>query len=171
MREEEVVRRLVGQFERQVGEEIRSKAQQRGLSVHQLVTLASIIEREALRADERPWISAVYHNRLQRGVPLEADPTVQYALVAPGTRSVPSGFWKANLAPDDLRVGSLYNTYQAVGLPPGPICSPGVASIEAAASPFDGPWMYFVARGDGSHAFAATLEEHLRNVAMEQPGR
>jgi UPF0755 protein len=140
------------------------------MTVHELVTLASIIEREAVEPEERPKVSAVLHNRLDLGMPLEADPTVQYALLPFGSLSAPSGFWKAPLSSQDLQVGSSYNTYQRDGLPPGPICSPGLAALQAAANPAEGPWLYFFAKGDGSHLFATTLDEHLQNIARVRGG-
>jgi UPF0755 protein len=162
---EQLVRTLVSQFERRVGESVRAKGAEQGLSVHGLVTLASIIEREAVDADERPLISAVFHNRLERGMPLQADPTTQYALVPFGILTPGRSYWKRDLTQADLRSESPYNTYRVGGLPPGPICNPGLASIEAAAGPANRPYLYFVAKGDGTHLFAETLEEHNRNVA------
>lgn len=163
-----VVQTLLGQFAQRVDEPLRSQAAARGLSLHQLVTLASIIEREAVHASERPRIATVYYNRLALGMPLEADPTVQYALTPFGALTPSQGFWKPALQPADLFVDSPYNTYRVAGLPPGPICSPGLAALRAAADPEAGPWLYFVARGDGSHLFATSLEEHLRNIAAAQ---
>ena len=126
------------------------------LGPREWVTLASIVEAEALRTDSRPGIAAVYLNRLERGMRLEADPTVIYAL----------GWRKRRLYYKDLDVDSPYNTYREHGLPPGPICSPGRASLAAplAADPDDGN-LYFVADGDGGHRFAETFAEHQRNVA------
>lgn len=161
---EAVLRRLVRQFHSEVDEGVRTRGAARGLSAHELVTLASIIEREAVQPAERPLISAVYHNRLARGMPLQADPTTQYALVPFGAAPGGVGYWKGPLDPEDLMVDSAYNTYRVTGLPPGPICNPGMASIEAAAGPVQEPWLYFVAREDGSHVFARTMDEHLQNV-------
>lgn len=160
-----VLRTLVAQFERRVSVAVQGMGERRGLSLHELVTVASIIEREAVQPDERSVISAVFHNRLARGMPLQSDPTTQYALVPFGT-IVPAGaFWKTHLTRQDLETPSPYNTYHAAGLPPGPIANPGLASILAAADPADVPWLYFVARSDGSHLFARSLDEHLANVA------
>ncbi len=122
-----------------------------------LVTLASIIEKEAQLDDERAIISGVYSNRLRRGIALYADPTVIFAKRLAGT-------WDGNLTKADLQMDSPYNTYKNPGLPPGPICSPGLASLEAARSPAEVPYLYFVSRNDGSHVFATTLAEHNRNV-------
>jgi len=122
---------------------------------HQVLTMASIIEAEARVSDERPLISAVYHNRLRRGMRLEADPTVAYAM----------GGYRGRLLYRDLEIDSPYNTYRNRGLPPGPICSPGDASIRAALYPdADTDALYFVARGDGSHVFSRTLREHENAV-------
>jgi UPF0755 protein len=167
---ESVLRTLVGQFDRRVDAGIRSTAAAHGLSVHGLITLASIVEREAMEPDEREDIAAVYHNRLDRGMPLQADPTVQYALLPFGTLAPDALYWRRDLGADDLTVDSPYNTYRVSGLTPGPICNPGLAAIRAAAEPADSPWLYFVARGDGSHLFARTLDEHLRNVARIRGG-
>ncbi|HYN19998.1 MAG TPA: endolytic transglycosylase MltG, partial [Thermoanaerobaculia bacterium] len=108
-------------------------------------------------ASERPLIAAVYSNRLRLGIGLGADPTVIYALKRQGR-------WNGNIRKDDLRMDSPYNTYRYAGLPPGPICSPGLASLIAAAEPADVPHLYFVSRNDGTHVFAQTLAEHNRNV-------
>jgi UPF0755 protein len=126
-----------------------------------LVTLASIVEKEAQVDSERPLIAAVYSNRLAQGIGLAADPTVIYALKRLGR-------WNGNLRREDLRMESPYNTYRWAGLPPGPICSPGLASLAAAAEPAGVPYLYFVARNDGTHVFAETLAEHNRNVETWQ---
>src|SRR5581483_10825478 len=102
-------------------------------------------------------------------MPLQADPTVQYARVPFGLLSV-DHFWKGVLDNTDLQADSPYNTYRIKGLPPGPICNPGLASIKAVAEPADEPWLYFVAKGDGSHLFARTLDDHIQNVAKANQG-
>jgi UPF0755 protein len=129
--------------------------------VRELVTLASIVEKEARLAAERPLIAAVYANRLERGMGLYADPTVIYALKK-------AGRWDGNIRRADLALDSPYNTYRHAGLPPGPIASPGAGSLRAAAAPADVPHLYFVGRNDGSHVFATTLQEHNRNVHQWQ---
>ncbi len=126
-----------------------------------VVTLASIVEKEARLESERPVIAGVYANRLRRGIGLYADPTVIYALKRLGR-------WDGNLRRPDLELDSPYNTYRYPGLPPGPIASPGLASLQAAARPAEVPYLYFVSRNDGSHVFAETLAEHNRNVETWQ---
>ena len=162
---ESVLQRFVQEFDRKVGPDLRAQAARRQLTVHELVTLASIVEREAVDADERFAISAVYHNRLARGMMLQADPTTQYALVPFGELLGDTDYWKRDLTLQDLRKESPYNTYRVAGLPPGPIANPGLASLEAAANPSPVRWLYFVAQGGGKHLFAETLDEHVRNVA------
>ncbi len=141
------------------------------LTLHQVLTLASIVEREAVVDDERPTIAAVYLNRLARGMRLEADPTVQYAM---GYQADSGLWWKAPVYLQEYdKVQSPYNTYKVTGLPPGPICAPGIASIEAVLNPDTHDYLFFMAKGDGSgrHTFARTFEEHLKNVEDYQKGR
>jgi UPF0755 protein len=159
-------------FNRRVTDSLVAKAEARGMTAHELITLASIVEREATEPDERAEIAAVFRNRMAQGMPLQADPTVQYARIPFGTLSA-DVFWATVLTRDDLQIQSRYNTYQVRGLPPAPICNPGLAAIQAAAEPADRPWLYFVAKGDGSHLFARTLDEHNQNVARVRatPGR
>jgi UPF0755 protein len=153
----QLVARMVGGFEKALTPELRARAAARGLDVRQLVTLASIVEKETGKAEERPLVAAVYSNRLKTGMGLQCDPTVIFALEK-------AGRYNGNLTREDLHFDSPYNTYRYAGLPPGPIASPGRASLEAAASPADAPYVYFVSRGDGTHAFASTLAEHNHNV-------
>jgi UPF0755 protein len=152
---------MVTRFARVFDDELRGRAASRGLSIRQAVTLASLVEKETAHPDERPIVAAVYHNRLRRGMPLQCDPTVIYALMR-------AGRWTGNLRRADLQFDSPYNTYRYAGLPPGPIASPGAASLEAAVAPADVSYLYFVSRNDGTHAFATTLAEHNRNVAEWQ---
>jgi UPF0755 protein len=130
-------------------------------SLREIVILASIVEKEAQLDSERPLIAAVYNNRLRRRMGLFADPTVIFALKLEGR-------WNGNLQRADLKIDSPYNTYRYPGLPPGPICSPGLASLLAAAQPAEAPYLYFVSRNDGSHVFANTLAQHNRNVYLWQ---
>jgi UPF0755 protein len=125
--------------------------------VRETVTLASLIEKETGQADERPLVAAVYRNRLAKRMGLQCDPTVIYALELRGR-------FDGNLKKADLAIDSPYNTYKYAGLPPGPIAAPGKASLEAALRPASVDYLYFVSRNDGSHAFAATLDAHNRNV-------
>ena len=166
----DIVRTMLEDFDRRFDSSLREKVSQSGLTLHQVVTLASIIEREAAVAGERPRIASVYLNRLKLDMPLQADPTVQYAVagVSPGTTP---DYWKQGLSPTDLQMESPYNTYRFRGLPPGPIANPGLASLAAVVMPEKTDYLYFVAKNDGSHEFARTLDEHNRNVAKYQSGR
>lgn len=129
-----------------------------GLTPMQIVTLASLVERETPDAEERPLVAGVFYNRLRKGFPLQCDPTVQYALAL-------EGHPVKDVKPIDLRVDSPYNTYTHAGLPPGPIANPGEASLRAALAPATTDYFYFVANDEGGHFFARTLAEHNRNVA------
>ena len=140
---------------------LRQAAADRRLTVRQLVTLASLVEKETGQGDERRLVAAVYANRLRIGMALQCDPTVIYALQR-------RGGYDGNLRRDDLAFDSPYNTYRYPGLPPGPIAAPGQAALEAAANPADVDYLYFVSRNDGSHAFSRSLEEHNRNVRRFQ---
>jgi UPF0755 protein len=131
------------------------------LSTRQIVTLASLVEKETGKPEERPLVAAVYRNRLNMNMAMQADPTVVYALVKAGT-------YDGNIRKGDLSFDSPYNTYKYPGLPPGPIASPGRASLEAALAPADVEYLYFVSRNDGSHAFAETLAQHNANVQQFQ---
>lgn len=167
---EAVAQQMVDDFSRRLTPALEAGFASNGLSIAQAVTLASIVEREAVTPAERPIIASVYLNRLRRGMKLQADPTVQFALVDP---NAPGGepratYWKSSLTFADLRVVSPYNTYEVSGLPPGPICDPGVASLEAVARPATTDYLYFVARPDNTHAFATTFAEQQRNVSRYQ---
>jgi UPF0755 protein len=164
-----LVERLLEMFDQRVSLQMRRDAQAKGLSVHELVTLASIVEREALLDVERPIVASVYLNRLAGQLPeadgfLRADPTFQYAR----GYDPASGKWWAGFQVDDVtEVDDPYNTFLYRGLPPGPICSPSLASLRAVVYPDETEYLYFYARqdGSGSHAFAKTYEEHLQNQA------
>ncbi|BCR03533.1 aminodeoxychorismate lyase [Desulfuromonas versatilis] len=153
-----LVELMVSQFQQRTGQELIEAARKRGFTLQQLVTLASIIQKEAGNLAEMPVISAVFHNRLKRGMMLQADPTVIYGIEN----------FDGNLTRKHLETPTPYNTYRMKGLPPTPIASPGEDALRAAAFPADSPHLYFVARGDGTHVFAATLEEHNRNVRRYQ---
>jgi UPF0755 protein len=128
------------------------------LTWHQIVTLASIIEKETGVEEERSLVSAVFHNRLKRGMPLQSDPTVIYGLKN----------FDGNLTRKDMLKATPYNTYRIAALPPGPICNPGISSIKAALSPADVPYLYFVSRNDGTHLFSEKFEAHKEAVKTYQ---
>lgn len=157
---EKAAARMRQEFEKRIQAEYDAASPKPKLSLHQLVTLASIVEREAVLSHEKPTIAAVYLNRMRIRMRLEADPTVQYGL----------GFWKKGLRERDLRSPSPYNTYVHYGLPPGPICSPGLDSFRAALSPAQTDAIYFVADNTGGHIFSSTHEEHLKAKASFKRG-
>jgi UPF0755 protein len=148
-------------FEHALTPEIRAAAEARGLTIPQLATLASIVEKETGNPEERPLVASVYENRLRIGMPLQCDPTVIYALEL-------AGRYDGNIRRDDLSYDSPYNTYRYPGLPPGPIASPGLASLDAVVHPAESEYLYFVSRNDGSHVFSKTLAEHTQNVQRYQ---
>ena len=156
-----LVRQMVQAFLRVYGETVQKEVDARGGTLREVVTLASLVEKEAAQPEERPIIAAVYQNRLRIGMGLQCDPTVIYALEK-------AGRYTGNLTKADLRIDSPYNTYKYAGLPPGPIASPGRASLEAATRPASVDYLYFVSRNDGSHVFATTLAEHNKNVKQWQ---
>ncbi len=155
--EETIVATLAETFRRVYERELRAAIAAGPRSLREVVTLASIVEKEARQDAERPLIAGVYANRLAQGIALYADPTVIFALKRLGR-------WDGNLRRPDLQLDSPYNTYRYPGLPPGPIASAGKKSLLAAAVPAQVPYLYFVSRNDGTHLFARTLEEHNRNV-------
>jgi UPF0755 protein len=148
---------MVGSFKNAFTDELRAAARTHGLSVREVVTLASLVEKETAVGEERTLVAAVYLNRRKVGMPMQADPTVIYAMQRAGN-------YNGNIRREDLQIDSPYNTYRYPGLPPGPIAAPGVASLQAAANPAQVDYLYFVSRNHGSHVFARTLEEHNRNV-------
>ena len=154
----EVLRTLVAGLRQALTPDLYQRAKDLNLSLHQVLTLASVIEKETGVREERELVSAVFHNRLRRKLPLQSDPTVIYAL---------DGF-DGNLRARDLSLDSPYNTYRFPGLPPGPIASPGLQAIRAALYPAATNYLYFVSRNDGSHYFSSTLEEHNRAVDKYQ---
>lgn len=151
---------LVVRFSEQNNEELSQGFEKQGLSVFEAVTLASIIQREAIVEEEMPMIASVFYNRLATGMKLDSDPTVQYAL---GYIPERKGWWKNPLSLEDLQVNSPYNTYLNKGLPPGPISNPSLNAIMAVAFPAQTPYFYFRAACDGSglHLFSKTFQEHL----------
>jgi len=153
----DIVRALVERFGA-VWDRYQNLAAGSGLTRHQIVTLASIVEKETAVASERPLIAAVFLNRLKRGIPLQSDPTVIYGLKD----------FNGNLTRKHLETYTPYNTYQIVGLPPGPVANPGEASLKAVLEPADKPYLYFVSKNDGTHHFSRTLGEHTQAVNRYQ---
>jgi UPF0755 protein len=147
----EVVERMLSQFQIEVVDLDWTKAEDLGVTPYEVITIASLIEREAVLDDERPLVAAVIFNRLNAGMRLQIDATVQYALPQ----------WKDVLTYEDLETPSPYNTYLNYGLPPTPICSPGKRSIVAALNPADVDYIYYVATGDGGHFFTSDYNEFL----------
>jgi len=161
MGEKRIATTLVNRFQAVFNEAYRRRLAELSLTPEELVTLASIIEKETAAPDERYLVSAVLHNRLKAGMPLQSDPTVIYGI---------AGF-NGNLTKDDLRKAHPHNTYLTKGLPPGPIANPGEASLKAALYPAAVPYLYFVSRNDGTHQFSITQAEHDRAVAAYQRRR
>jgi len=152
---------MVARFRQLFTSDMQQAARAVELTPRQTVTLASLVEKETAQPSERPVVAAVYLNRLKIGMGMQADPTVIYALQR-------AGRYDGNLRRDDLSFDSPYNTYRYSGLPPGPIASPGLASLEASVAPAPVDYLYFVSRNDGSHVFAHTLAEHNENVRQYQ---
>ncbi len=150
----EVIDKLYKSFWEFMNDTLQARAKKNGLTIHEVVTLASIIKGETSFPKDMPRISGVYHNRLRIGMLLQADPTIQYLL---------KGGWR-RLLRKDLRINSPYNTYKYAGLPPGPINNPGKNAILAALYPEDNDYLYFVADGKGGHNFSSTYSQHLKNV-------
>ena len=153
-----IVRTFIGRFHEMVTPELQAQAKSMGMTLQEVLTLASVIEKETGLATERSLVSGVFHNRLQRNIPLQSDPTVIYALK----------YFDGNIRKADLSVDSPYNTYKVRGLPPGPIANPGLAAIQAALYPTPSDFVYFVSRNDGSHKFSETLAEHNKAVDKYQ---
>ena len=154
-----IVEKMLQRFEEMVMPFWEKSAHATRYSLHEILTLASIIEKEAKLPAERPIIASVFYNRLKAGMPLAADPTIKYALERPTKR----------VYLDQLSIDSLYNTYKRKGLPPGPICNPGIESIKAAVYPATTNYYFFVARADGSHVFSRTWQEHQRARQTTSP--
>lgn len=154
----EVLVAMVEQLRQVVGPDLLARMQELKMTLHEVLTLASVIEKETGSGGERPEISAVFHNRLKKHIPLQSDPTVIYGLPA----------FDGNLHKKDLSSPSPYNTYRVQGLPPGPIANPGIQAIRATLYPSDSRSLYFVSRNDGTHQFSATLIEHNKAVEKYQ---
>ena len=158
MTSEEIIQMMVQQFKKVFNNDWIRRASQLGMSLREVVTLASIIEKEASLPEEKPFISAVFHNRLRKKIPLQSDPTVIYGIKN----------FNGNLTRADLQRPSPYNTYLNNGLPPTPICNPGKDSLLAALHPSPVSYLYFVSKNDGSHYFSSTMEEHNQAVSKYQ---
>ncbi|MFH1017512.1 MAG: endolytic transglycosylase MltG [Pseudomonadota bacterium] len=158
---EAILRTVYERFKAVITPQDHLRARELRLSLLQWVTLASLIEKESSLTSEQPMISSVFHNRLKKWMRLQSDPTVIYG--------IPD--FNGNLTKKDLQTPTPYNTYTKMGLPPGPIANPGLSALRAAIYPATTNFLYFVARKDGTHAFAATYEEHLKNVARYQLGK
>ncbi|MEX2445749.1 MAG: endolytic transglycosylase MltG [Dehalococcoidia bacterium] len=159
---------MLAAFDDVVTPELIAGMEAQGLTLHEVVTLASIVERESA-AGERPEIAAVFRNRLDLGMPLQADPTVQFAVALDDPASVEEySYWKSGLTEADLELDSPYNTYLYPGLPPGPIANPTAEAIESVVIPADVSYLYFVAHPDcdGTHLFASDLDGHIENVEV-----
>lgn len=154
--EEQILLLMLQEFDKQVTPEMKDRAQALGLPMRDVIILASLVEKEAQLAQDRPIIAAVFINRLKMGMPLQSCATIQYIL----------GYPKPELSVQDTMISSPYNTYQNMGLPPGPIANPGLAAIQAVLYPAQTDYLYFVADKQGAHHFSKTYEEHL--IAIEQ---
>ncbi len=160
----EVIRIIVRQFWREITPEMRKQAETMGLTLHEWVTLASIIGKESGNSEEKPLISAAFHNRMKRGMKLQSDPTAVYHLERAGTPV-------KTVLRSHLQKETPYNTYRIEGLPPGPIANPGIDSLRAALNPAKVNYLYFVANNDGTHQFSASLEAHNHAVLKYQINR
>ena len=155
----EIILKMTEQFRKSVEPLAGQRKEDNGLTPHEIVTLASMIEKETGVEAERPLVSAVFHNRLKLKMPLQSDPTVIYGLKD----------FNGNLTRKDLYAASPYNTYRIPALPPGPICNPGLSSLRAALHPASVPFLYFVSKNDGTHHFSESLESHSQAVKTYQP--
>lgn len=160
---EDIIKIMKENFDRKVDSKTRSDFANQGLTLEQVVTLASIVEREAGNDKDRPVIAGIIVKRLKAGWPLEADATVQYALSIQGKGE--DGWWPKELSTDDLLINSPYNTRRNPGLPPGPISNPGLSSIRAVVYPLETPYWFYLTDGSGETHFAKTLEEHEANIS------
>ncbi len=154
MTEADLIRLMVGQFQKVYAQKLATRVKASGMGCRDLLTLASMVEKEAVAPDERPLIASVFRNRLKKGMPLQSDPTAVY-----GVRAFAGKVSKADVLRD-----TPYNTYRIKGLPPGPIGNPGCSTLEAVLNPARTNYLYFVARKDGTHQFSVTLDEHNRAV-------
>jgi UPF0755 protein len=155
---QELLSEMIQEFRGHFDGELKARAEAAGWTIPQVVTLASIIEKETARPEERPLIASVFHNRLQRGMPLQSDPTIIYGLTN----------YDGNIRQEDIRNPHPYNTYVHIGLPPGPIASPGMESMRAVLSPATADFLFFVAKKDGTHHFSKDLVSHQQAVQQYQ---
>lgn len=153
-----ILKAMVSRFQEVVTADIRNQAAKMGMTLQEVLTLASVVEKETGLPVERPLVAGVFHNRLKKNIPLQSDPTVIYAIEN----------FDGNIRKADLSINSPYNTYRVRGLPPGPIANPGLDAIKAVLDPTPTDFVYFVSRNDGSHEFSATLDEHNRAVEKYQ---
>lgn len=153
MKEADIIALMKKEFDKKVTPDMYARAEELGVTMEQIITLASIVEKEAVNPDERTTIAAVFYNRINKKIRLESCATVLYAM----------GVTKARLTLEDTQFDSPYNTYRHLGLPPGPICSPGIESIRAALYPANSSSLFFVSQGNGSHLFAESLGDHVKN--------
>ncbi|MCK9274918.1 MAG: endolytic transglycosylase MltG [Syntrophales bacterium] len=158
MDESDIISFMISRFKKEISGDMLERSQELGFTVHEVITLASIIEKESALEKEKPLISAVFHNRLKKKMRLQSDPTVIYGMKS----------FTGNITKEDLRSSTPYNTYVIEGLPPGPICNPGAASINAALFPSDVDYLYFVSKNDGSHQFSSNLSSHSKAVIKYQ---
>lgn len=161
---EKIISTLVAQFKNIFNETWQKRAEEIGMTLREVVILASLIEKETSVADEKELVSAVFHNRLKKRMKLDCDPTIIYDLKE-------KGLFRERLHARDIKLDSPYNTYLHRGLPPGPICNPGQESLRAALYPADKPYLYFVSKNDGSHHFSSTFKEHQNAVMKYQKRR
>jgi UPF0755 protein len=159
---ETMISQILSRFAESISSNMTESFQQRDLSLEDAVILASLVQREAIREEEMPLIASVFYNRLNAGMKLDSDPTVQYAI---GFYQLQNTWWKNPLQWEDIQSDSPFNTYRYAGLPPAPICEPGMEALQAVASPSESPYYYFRAACDGSglHQFAITYEQHVQN--------
>lgn len=156
-----ILQTMVDQFRKEFQKVLSETPLPAGWNASRIVTLASMIEKEVQKSEERSTVSSVFHNRLERRMPLACDATIIYALKLNGT-------WNGNIRKSDLAIDSPYNTYKNVGLPPGPIANPGAASLYAALNPSDTEYLYYVSRNDGTHVFSKNYRDHQRAVNQYQ---
>ena len=153
---DEILELMAGEFNKRLTDKMRGKAQEMNLTVHDLITLASLVEKEVRYSEDRPVVAQIFLKRLKLNMPLQSDATLQYLMDAP----------KEDVTIDDTKIESPYNTYQNAGLPPGPVANPGIAAIEAVLNPAETDYLYFVADRDGHNHYSYTYDDHLNLVAQ-----